>query len=138
MTQYYEDVIQSRPKRNKKITIPEFKDVPMVRGVFKNVEAPGLGVSFPFRGNWKGPIKKWTFMDGAEVVIPLELAKHLNGELPGHSCCYKKMKWVSDDGKIVSTAQPVSYRTMPGFKKEYDSITNRCMFIIKEHIDHGK
>jgi hypothetical protein len=119
------DVVIPELKRNKKFIFPEYKDVEKVKGIFKNIEYAGTGISFPFRGNWKGPIKQYTFFDGLEYEIPRELADHLNNR-----CAYKTLKWISSDGTEIVNAKPLTSVSMPGFKQEVDKKKHRFMFQI--------
>ncbi len=99
MPSYIQDVKGRRPKGSGKVTIPNYEDLPMVRGIFRNVEMPGTGFSFPYR-NWKGPIKMFHLFDGCEYVIPRVVADHLND-----NCKYKENKWISSEG--ITNAQPI-------------------------------
>lgn len=110
--------------RSKKISLPCYEDVPKVKGIFRNIEYPGTGISFPFRKGWKGPIKNFTFFDGLEYEVPITLAEHLN-----NNCAYKTLKWVSSDG-IESTAKPVGPATMPNYAQKVGKVKNRFMFQI--------
>jgi hypothetical protein len=125
---YIQDVKGRRPKAKGKIKIPHYNELPMVKGIFKNIEMPGTGISFPFRA-WKGPVKTFTLFDGGEYVIPRVLADHLND-----NCHYKVMQWRS--GAEVSTAQPImigggGFRpVMEDATKEVKSRTHRFLFQI--------
>jgi len=112
------------PRHEGKIEIPQYKDVPKVKGIFKNIEVPGSGISFPYRGNWKGPVKQFTFFDGLEYEIPRELADHLN-----NNCAYIQMKWVAPDGS-ETTAKPIESPAMPEHRKEIHKKISRFMFQI--------
>jgi hypothetical protein len=50
----------------------------LVKGIFKNIEAPGAGVEFPFIKIPHDPIRYYRFEDNKEYEIPLYLAKHIN------------------------------------------------------------
>lgn len=104
--------------REKRIELPTYDKVKKVRGIFRNLEYPGTGISIPFRAGWKGPVRQFDLFDGLEYVIPETLAKHLN-----ENCAYKTYKWVAQDGSEV-TAKP----TMPGYTKEVDKKTHRFLF----------
>lgn len=106
-------------KRDKRIELPTYEKVKKVRGIFKNLEFPGTGISIPFRAGWKGPVRQFDLFDGVEYVVPETLAKHLN-----ENCAYKTYKWVSLDGKDEMTAKP----TMPGYTKKTDKKVHRFMF----------
>lgn len=112
-------------KRDRRIRLPHYNDVKMVKGIFRNLEFPGTGVSFPFRGGWKGPIQQYTLYDGGEYEIPEDLATHLN-----ENCAYKTLKWVSTDGTETLSAKPVSCPSMPNFKQGIDRKVHRFMFQI--------
>jgi len=96
--------------------------VKMIKGIFRNLETPGCGVSFPLRLN-KGPVKQWTFFDNGEYEIPIDVAQHLN-----RNCAYKSYKWVSDDGSSTVTGKPLINSSMPNFRKVVDKITHRFAF----------
>lgn len=119
------DIISRKLKRDKKIQLPAYEDVPKVRGIFKNLEYPGTGITFPFRAGWKGPIKQFTLFDGVEYEIPETLAKHLN-----ERCAYKTLKWVSTDRTETIYGRPVTSSSMPNFKQEIDKKVHRFMFQI--------
>ncbi len=112
-------------KRDRKINLPLYDDIKKVKGIFRNLEYPGTGITFPFRGGWKGPVKQYSFFDGLEYEIPEELADHLN-----NNCCYKEMKWLSADGTETVNAMPVICPSMPNFKKETGKVTHRFLFQI--------
>jgi len=109
--------------------IPMYKDVKMVKGIFKNIEAPGTGIEFPYRGNWKGPVRNWSFFDGCEYKIPEELARHLNGNNDWDSCTYRKLKYVGTDGS-ETTAKPIISPSMPGYRKGIGEKKARFLFQI--------
>lgn len=57
----------------------EYKKVSkLVKGVFKNLEAPGGTLEFTLRLYPQDPVRKYTFEDGGEYEIPLYVAKHIN------------------------------------------------------------
>lgn len=119
------DIVPPKLNRDQKIKLPSYEDTPKVTGIFRNLESSGMGISFPFRKGWKGPIKSFTFFDGCKYTIPEALATHLN-----ERCCYKTLKWVSTDGKETVNAKPVSCASMPNFTQEIDKETHRFMFQI--------
>jgi hypothetical protein len=50
---------------------------PLVRGVFENVEIPGLSLQFSFRA-YKGKIERYKFEEGESYTVPLSVAKHID------------------------------------------------------------
>ena len=63
------------------------EDSKMVKGIFKNLEAPGGDVEFAFRKHKGDSIMIYTMKDGETYTIPLGVAKHLNIDtrVPIHS-----------------------------------------------------
>jgi len=82
------------------------EDAKLVKGVFKNLEAPGCDLEFPYL-KYKGePIRVYTFEDGKEYTIPLGVAKHINQQ-----CKYKRHKWLVDaEGKPMLGADKPTER----------------------------
>ena len=119
------DINLKTRRRGEKIVLPSYEDTPKVVGIFRNLEYPGSGISFPFRAGWKGPVKQFTFFDGLKYEIPETLAKHLN-----ERCAYKTLKWVSADRTEIMSAKPVLSASMPDFKQEIDKKVHRFMFQI--------
>ena len=119
------DINPTSLNRSKRITLPSYNDVPKVKGIFRNVEFPGTGITFPFRGGWKGPIKQFTMFDGLEYEIPKELADHLN-----NNCAYKTMKWVAADGTETVNARPITTPGMPNYTPKINKKIHRFMFQI--------
>ncbi len=67
----------------------------LVKGVFKNIEAPGGRVEMAVLLHKGDPIRVYTFEDNHEYEIPLGVARHIN-----RNCQYKKHKWLVDkDGR---------------------------------------
>jgi hypothetical protein len=122
------EIIVQKPKHKGSYKIPTFEETKKVKGTFKNLEMSGAGISFPFRGNWKGPVRQFTFFDGCEYEIPEEVAIHLNGSNAWYSCTYKSTKWVAADGTETVNAKPVVSPSMPNFKKEIGKKTSRFLF----------
>ncbi len=108
----------------KKVRLPDFKEVQKVKGIFRNVEYPGTGVAFSFRGGWKGPVKHFSLFDGCEYELPKEVADHLN-----NGCAYKTMKWLSSEGNSVN-AKPLNTPSMPNYTPQVDKKIHRFMFQI--------
>lgn len=51
-----------------------------VRGIFKNYETEGGELKFPYRQYKKDDITFYTFKDGYQYEIPLNVANHLNND----------------------------------------------------------
>ena len=51
-----------------------------VRGIFRNYETPGGELKFPWRQYKKDDIVFYTFKDGHQYEIPLNVANHLNND----------------------------------------------------------
>lgn len=117
-------------KRGKYISLPTYEKVKKLWGIFRNLEYPGTGISFPFRIGWKGPVKQFTFFDGLEYEIPESLVDHLN-----NNCAYREMKWISADGTETVNAMPIISPSMPNFIKETGKVTHRFLFQITESKD---
>lgn len=119
------EIIMPKIKRDRKIVLPTYQEVKKVKGIFRNLEYPGTGISFPFRDGWKGPIKTFTLFDGLEYEIPETLANHLNNK-----CAYKTLKWLASDGTETVNARPLTTASMPNFTQQIDKKTHRFMFQI--------
>lgn len=73
------------------------EDEKLVKGIFKNLEAPGCETTFSYRAYKGEPIRVYTLEDGKEYTIPFGVAKHVNRQ-----CRYKKNKYLVDaDGKSM-------------------------------------
>jgi len=64
------------------------EDNKLVKGVFKNVEAPGGDVSFAYRMYKGDPARVYHFVDGETYEIPIGVAKHIN-----RTCKYSRKKY---------------------------------------------
>ena len=62
------DLIASKHKEESKL----------VKGVFKNLEAPGGMLEFPFREYPQDPVRMYKLEDGKTYEVPLCVAKHIN------------------------------------------------------------
>lgn len=118
-----------REKPAGKVKIPTYEELPKVKGMFRNAEMPGTGVSFTCRF-WKGTPITFHLFDGREYEIAEVVANHLN-----ENCSYKQMKWITPDG-VISTGKPI---TIGGsgfqgigkdFTKEVSNKNYRFMFQI--------
>jgi hypothetical protein len=70
----------------------------MVRGMFRNHEIPGTGVTFPFRAFKQDPVKEYTLNDGQIYELPKAVAQHIN-----NNCQYTIHKHATDDnGKPIA------------------------------------
>lgn len=80
------------------------EDSKLVKGIFKNIEAPGGDLEFSYRAYRDEPIRVYYFKDGETYEIPLGVAKHINRQ-----CTYKKSKFLIDkDGKqIIGADKPI-------------------------------
>ena len=63
----------------------------IVKGVFKNLEAPGGEIKFPFKRYAQDPLQLYTLQDGGTYDLPLCVAKHLN-----NNCNVKQHQFVVD------------------------------------------
>jgi len=54
------------------------EDSKIVKGIFKNLEAPGGSLTFSFRKYKEDPYRSYTFQDGETYRVPLGVAKHIN------------------------------------------------------------
>jgi hypothetical protein len=50
----------------------------LVKGVFKNIEAPGGELEFPMMKYPQDPCRMYTFKDGETYEVPLYVANHIN------------------------------------------------------------
>jgi hypothetical protein len=50
----------------------------LVKGIFKNLEAPGATLAFPYRAYPHDEIRMYTLEDGKTYEIPICVAKHIN------------------------------------------------------------
>ncbi|MHA1401148.1 MAG: hypothetical protein ACTSQE_12435 [Candidatus Heimdallarchaeaceae archaeon] len=86
---------ESKRKASTLIEEKRKEDSKLVKGIFKNLEAPGSDVEFPYRAYKGDPIRVYTLEDGESYTIPLGVAKHINNQ-----CTYKRHKHLVDkDGK---------------------------------------
>jgi len=67
------------------------KDSQMVKGVFKNIEAPNGDATITYHKYKEDPTTVYHFWDGDEREIPLGCAKQIN-----QMCRYKKSKHLVD------------------------------------------
>lgn len=79
-------------------------DEVLVKGIFKNIEAPGCEVMFSYRKYKEHPIQTYTLQDGETYEIPMGVAKHINRQ-----CKYKRCAHlVGKDGKpMVGYGKPI-------------------------------
>lgn len=63
----------------------------LVKGVFKNLEAPGGKLEFAYRAFPQDPIRLYEFEDGGSYEVPVSVAKHIN-----KTCNEKQHKWIVD------------------------------------------
>lgn len=80
------------------------EDEKLVKGVFKNLEAPGTETMFSYRAYKEHPIQTYTFEDGKTYEIPLGVAKHINRD-----CKYQRSANLVDaEGKpMVGEGKPI-------------------------------
>ena len=120
--------------KTQKVKLPTYKDLKKYAGTFKNIEAPGMPLTFSYRGNWEGPIEQYSLMDGFDYKLPEEVIDHINGANNWKSCTYKKQKWITTEGK-ETTAMPLNVSnpsiTMPTIQKSVGETKNRFMFLRK-------
>jgi len=80
------------------------EDAKLVKGIFKNLEAPGGDLEFTYRGHRGEPIRVYHLQDGETYEIPIGVAKHINinTRVPVH-------QYLTDvDGRPITT--PGSFR----------------------------
>jgi len=72
----------------------------LVKGRFKNLEAPGGNIEFAFKMFPQDPLRIYTLEDGETYEIPLCVAKHLN-----NNCIVRQSHFVVDvnGNKFVDT-----------------------------------
>ena len=88
---------EGRKKASALIEAAHKEDSRLVKGMFKNMEAPGMDVEFAYRLYKGEPIQVYTLEDGKEYTLPLGVAKHINKR-----CKYKKHKYLVDaEGKSI-------------------------------------
>lgn len=90
-------------------------DSKLVKGQFKNLEAPGGSLEFAYRGHRGEPIRVYTFEDGKSYEIPIGVAKHINNDtkVPIHS------HLVDAEGR---------HTTVPGsFRQRYQFLSTEFM-----------
>ena len=84
---YVKDISLGSPKKRSKEELKRAnelceearkKDSRLVKGVFKNIEAPGGNLEFAYRGHRGDPVRVYKFKDGETYEIPLGVAKHIN------------------------------------------------------------
>ncbi len=63
----------------------------LVRGIFKNIEAPGCCHTFSFKVRKGDPIRTYTMRDGEEYEVPISVADHLN-----NNCSYPIHRYLLD------------------------------------------
>lgn len=64
------------------------EDNKLVKGVFKNLEAPNGDLTFAYRAYKGDPCRVYHFIDGQEYEIPIGVAKHINRQ-----CKYGRKKY---------------------------------------------
>ena len=96
MSSYVKDIntgVKEKRSKEQKAEIEEKlkkkwkEDSRLVKGVFKNLEAPGGDVEFAYREYKWDPPRVYRFEDGKEYEVPLGVAKHINRNtrIPVHS-----------------------------------------------------
>lgn len=95
---------EAKKKASEKLEKARKEDEKLVKGIFKNLEAPGADLTFSLRTYKDHPIRTYTLEDGKEYEIPLGAAKHINRQ-----CKYQRSANLLDaDGKpIVGQGAPV-------------------------------
>lgn len=69
----------AKKKEAKELLAKKHKeDSKLVKGIFKNLEAAGGTVMFPYRIYPQDPIRYYTLEDGKEYEVPIGVAKHIN------------------------------------------------------------
>lgn len=65
-------------RANEKCEAARMEDARLVKGTFKNLEAPGGDLEFGYRAHRGEPIRIYYFKDGQTYDVPLGVAKHIN------------------------------------------------------------
>lgn len=88
------------------------KDKTKVKGIFIFHEVPGGKLEFPFKKYKHDPIVNYSFIDGEEYEIPLEVAKHLctNCWYPNYS--YKEDERGRPVTKVTSKIRRCSFQSL--------------------------
>jgi hypothetical protein len=95
---------EGRKKASEALEQARKKDEKMVKGIFKNLEAPGAEAMFSYRAYKEHPIRTYTLEDGKTYDLPLGVAKHINRQ-----CRYQRCANLIDkDGKpMIGAGDPV-------------------------------
>lgn len=70
----------------------------LVKGMFKNIEAPGGNLEFAYRKYPQDPLRIYTFEDNKEYEVPLDVAKHIN-----NNCVEEgSLSYYDSDGNMLA------------------------------------
>jgi len=96
------DTIPRGPIVGKNMEYYRNRDSKMVRGIFHNIEAPGMGTSFDYIKYKGDTLTNYTFKDGEQKTIPLGVAKHINScGFPEYEAVDKEMvKGATSESKM--------------------------------------
>jgi len=112
---FYEDFIisdkkklsETQKKANKDLLDKKYaEESKLVKGIFKNLEAPGCNLEFAFKKYPQDPIRLYKFFDGKTYEIPLSVARHINND-----CNEKEHSSICDaDGNRIVQWNPKRQR----------------------------
>lgn len=89
VTENRQNKTAAKTKEKPNIAYLREKDRQKVKGIFRNYEAPGFGLSFNFRAYKGDPIERYDLHDGQVYELPLSVARHLN-----NNCWSPKYEYV--------------------------------------------
>lgn len=95
---------EGKKTASERLTKARKEDEKLVKGIFKNVEAPGAEAMFSYRAYKEHPIQTFTLQDGETYEIPLGVAKHINRQ-----CRYTRAANLVDaSGKpMIGSGKPI-------------------------------
>ena len=70
--------VERKKEAKEKLNKAHAEDNRLVKGTFKNLEAPGGSLEFAFRKYPQDPARIYRFEDGKTYEIPICVAKHIN------------------------------------------------------------
>lgn len=69
-----------KAKAKELIAQKEKEDSQLVKGIFKNLEAPGGNLEFAYKAYDGHPVQFYNLQDGQTYELPLGVAKHINNQ----------------------------------------------------------